>query len=203
MTIGNDLRLPSYIADPLARLRQYFPGAVCAGGSLRDLDNGKPVKDVDFFIHHFGQTQQDIVNRLSWIFPGWPVRVQVREEVCNYLKFENVMCVIAVDGPDGWPPLQVIVMQEQRSLEEILQRHDFGLCQIGTDGEIIIRSIPYLRDREDKIFTLVRCRDELDFQRSHGRFLKWANGKYQGWALRVPNVFTGLHLCTSGDSDDA
>ncbi len=42
--------IPQDWKDVLARVQGAFPGAIIAGGALRDLDHGKPVKDVDIFI---------------------------------------------------------------------------------------------------------------------------------------------------------
>lgn len=42
--------IPQEWLDVLKEVQVVFPGAVIAGGALRDLFNGKPIKDVDIFI---------------------------------------------------------------------------------------------------------------------------------------------------------
>lgn len=42
--------IPQLWVDVLRRVQQEYPGAIIAGGSLRDLYYGRPVKDVDIFI---------------------------------------------------------------------------------------------------------------------------------------------------------
>ena len=42
--------IPKEWLDVLTEIQAIFPGAVIAGGALRDLYNERPIKDVDIFI---------------------------------------------------------------------------------------------------------------------------------------------------------
>lgn len=152
----------------LARLHPYFPEAVVVGGAIRDYDNGKgdTVKDLDIVIFD----RRGYLADLKKAMEGYQHRVAVPEMVANYLSFENVAVVHEFFWDHRSVPIQVIVMKEKRSLKEILERHDFGFCQIGYDGSGIIATQAYLKDKYDHTFTLVRCRDHKDYWRSMQRY---------------------------------
>src|ERR1035437_7664894 len=59
--------IPQDWKDVLARVQGAFPGAIIAGGALRDLYHGKPVKDVDIFIpiENFGIQGLDFLKDLN------------------------------------------------------------------------------------------------------------------------------------------
>src|SRR3546814_6504991 len=46
-------------AATLAHVRAVFPGALIAGGCLRDLDNDRPAKDIDIFAPHAGESFEE------------------------------------------------------------------------------------------------------------------------------------------------
>lgn len=64
-------RIPLAWQEVLGTVRAKFPGAVCAGGCLRDLWNQVPVKDVDIFIPLVEFYPEDI-DALMDCFPDAP-----------------------------------------------------------------------------------------------------------------------------------
>ena len=67
------INLPQEWLDVLKEIQQYFPGAVIAGGALRDLLSDKPIKDVDIFVplHLDYVGTPDIAYEYIWkIFEG-------------------------------------------------------------------------------------------------------------------------------------
>jgi hypothetical protein len=168
-----------------------FPEAIVAGGAIRDLDNGRAdtVKDIDIVVFDRPNYLADLLMAM-WDFKH---KVAVREEVANYLAFENVCCVHEFTDPYTFetpPPVQVVVARHPRTALEILQRHDFGLCQIGYDGYSIIKTAAYEHDKLNGWFTLVRCRDAADYKRSHGRHARLSLTKYAGYPMRFDGPFT-------------
>lgn len=64
------MNLPAEWLATLSKIQAVFPGAVIAGGALRDLDNGRQIKDVDIFIPvPHGLTDAD-VTKVWELFPG-------------------------------------------------------------------------------------------------------------------------------------
>lgn len=169
-----------FIRDILFRLQhEGFPEAICAGGAIRDIDNGMDdqVKDIDIVIFD----RPGYLADLKAAMPGFQHRVAVIEEVANYLAFENVACVHEFTR-DGEVPVQIVVAKTKRSVLEILERHDFGICQIGFKGFGFICTGAYNQDKTNRTFTLVRCRDKADYCRSANRYARLVK-KYFGWSL--------------------
>jgi hypothetical protein len=183
--------LLAYCRSILVSLHAHgFPEAIVAGGAIRDVDNGREatVKDIDIVIFDRPGYLLDLKRAMF----GFNHRVAVPDHVANYLAFENVACVHeftdALDGSDV--PVQIVVAKTHRTPQEILERHDFGLCQIGFDGQRILKTTAYIQDQANSVFTLVRCRDEKDYARSVGRHARLSLTKYSGWPLVFSGLFT-------------
>jgi hypothetical protein len=173
--------IQSFIRDILFRLQTNgFPEAICVGGAIRDIDNNKPhlIKDIDVVIFD----RPGYLRSLKLAMDGFQHRLAVPEQVANYLSFENVVCVHEFWEDAGTTPIQILVMKEKRTPLEILERHDFGLCQAGFNGTDFHFTEAYDRDRHDKTFTLVRCRDTKDYWRSVKRYQRLET-KYVGYPL--------------------
>ncbi len=171
----------SYCRSILSSLHAYgFPEALVAGGAIRDYDHDRPelVKDIDVVIFD----RRGYLHGLKRALKGFQHRVAVDENVANYLEFENVACVHEFWEDVGSIPVQIVVARTRRTPMEILERHDFGLCQIGFDGQSILTTSAYQADKVAKRFTLVRCRDAKDFWRSVGRYRRLER-KYPGYPM--------------------
>ena len=65
------LNIPQRWRDALTALQDGgFPEAIIAGGALRDLDNGAPVKDVDIFVKWRSNIVEDLAT-LQRALPGY------------------------------------------------------------------------------------------------------------------------------------
>lgn len=180
--------LLSYCRSILASLHAHgFSEAIVAGGAIRDLDNGKEatVKDIDVVIFD----RPNYLLDLRMALRDFNHKVAVPENVANYLSFENVSCVHEF-SEEGGIPVQVVVSRHPRSAYEILERHDFGICQIGFNGRSIIKTTAYEADKYQSCFTLVRCRDIQDYARSVGRHARLTASKYHGWPLIWDGKYT-------------
>lgn len=122
-----DTSIPQIWKDTLSKIQQVFPGAVIAGGCLRDLDHGKPIKDVDIFVPIYSTTDatlNDIDATLKSLFPTETVddlfssesvsllvqndygRCNLRDEVLvvytiNTLPFDCDIIFVESDGKDA------------------------------------------------------------------------------------------------------
>lgn len=180
------MHIMNFMAHTLLRLHAGgFPEAIAAGGAIRDWLNGREgsVKDVDIFI----QDQPMYLANLKEALVGYVhVKVVVPERIAQYMQFEGVVCVHEFTSPLHPAPVQVIVMNRKVEPMFTIMRHDFGICQIGFDGETIYTTPEYDTDQKNKTFTLVRCRDKRDYDRSMHR---WARLKqrYPDWQLHIPD----------------
>src|SRR3546814_3140365 len=64
------MEIPEKWRELLASVRSVFPTAIIAGGAMRDLENGKPVKDIDINVEANGQTFTSIKASVHRLFPG-------------------------------------------------------------------------------------------------------------------------------------
>ena len=172
-----------FIRDVLSRLQANgFPEAICVGGAIRDLNNGKgdKIKDIDIVVFDRPGYLYDLKKAMA----GFQHRVAVPEQVANYLSFENVASVQEFWEVAGTTPVQIIVQKYKRTPWEILERHDFGFCQIGWKGgdQLFVMTPAYWTDFKNETFTLVRCRDTKDYWRSVHRYQRLVT-KYPGWKM--------------------
>lgn len=170
-----------YVPSAWRTLLAQFPAnTVLAGGALRDLHNGREVKDLDLWVPadpnpwekiwsvtaHWGDEPReetggssgDPVNGIErvqlWAVPGWDLPVNIM--VCR---------------PIG--------------VEAVIQTFDFGICQIGcaADGKVFATG-EYFRDRRDHTFTFIDAPGRTR-ERSWRRWER-IGAKYSGW--RVVNL---------------
>ncbi len=172
-----------------------FPEAVCAGGAIRDHLHGLEPKDIDIFI----EDHEGLAQKLTDHFKGWQGKLVVPTHVAQYMAFENVHCVFEFVVPN-FPPVQLIVMTKKIEPQAIIERHDFGICQVAHDGHRFYRTDAFVNDYTGHTFTLIRCRDEKDWNRSMKRWERLSK-KYTGWRLvaeRDPAWVTEPTKCSVG-----
>jgi hypothetical protein len=182
------MQIPSAYAATLAAVREVFPGALIAGGALRDLDNDRPVKDLDVFapdvpdLDVFAPDVPDLdtlrARAASLERPGAVMGV-----MGGYESWATAECVGVLDISGPHADFQLIGLRS--GPETILPRLDFGICRIGYDGSEVIRTDEYLADQATQSFTLLRCDDESQRDRSLRRFDRLSE-KYPGWVLVDP-----------------
>ncbi len=175
------ISIMGHIKDLLTRLHKGgFPEAIVAGGVLRDWTTGKEreAKDIDVFVEDHPGYLHDLLETLT----EFKCRLAVPERVAQYMQFENVNCVQEFTSAACPLPVQVIVMCTSVVPQKLIERHDFGACQIGYDGCLWYMTPAFQRDVCNQTFTLVRCRDAKDKARSLKRWERLST-KYQGWKL--------------------
>ncbi len=159
-----------------------FPEAIVAGGALRDLDNGqeRSIKDIDVFVSDRSGYLAALIDAL----PDFAYHLAVPVHVAQYMEFEGVVSVHEFKYRD-FPPVQIVVMKINRSTEpeDIIARHDFGICQIAFDGTKVYTTAAYQNDHRNHTFSIIRCRDDKDLARSLRRYDRLSK-KYPGWDLR-------------------
>ncbi|MBB3693045.1 hypothetical protein [Sphingomonas sp. BK580] len=169
--------IPAAYAATLAAVREVFPGALIAGGALRDLDNGREVKDLDIFAPNVPDLDT---------FRALAARFGVLLSVMGgYESWATAECVGVIDLQIGDQPFQLIGLRS--GPETILPRLDFGICRIGFDGSEVIRTDEYLADQATQTFTLLRADDDAQRDRSLRRFDR-LSAKYPGWKLFDPDA---------------
>jgi len=162
------------------RLWSVLPSAVLAGGALRDLDNGRPVKDLDVFhteIEYPVCYLDDGLAKAGYHFHsqcGGTYMMGAAAEVDSTSLYRS---------NKGLPDLNLIRLLTGFNLEKIINRVDFGICQIGLSKRDFMVTDAYRRDRVDKCFTLTRADSVEGVRRSLNRFERLRR-KYHDWELR-------------------
>lgn len=177
--IPTDL-LPISWRRELKRLhRAGHPDAIIAGGALRDLMNERPIKDIDIFINPHALLKTPSTAALRGIevtrtfHPGY-VGARMASEVRSTYQYMA----------QGFE-YNLIVLAEPKTPEEMVARMDFGLCQIGFDGEDLLVSLAFLKDFALGTFTIALDRGEHDHARSLKRYARLSS-KYPDFPLIDP-----------------
>lgn len=164
----------------LASIQTVCPSAVLAGGALRDIDNARPVKDLDIFIHAKGDREAFMAIELLRV-AGFDISFDTTFGAGQaYPEDQNLEVVQIADLHDGPLPAQLIFTNWPT--ERIVERFDYGICRLSFDGQSIVRPPEYDEDREAQLFRLRRDRPTpISMRGSIRRFARLTNDKYQGW----------------------
>lgn len=158
--------------------------AVLGGGALRDTFLGRPIKDFDIFVNAQDADDYFVMDLLR--SHGFSSRVLVTNEAVEYLQFTDVSSVLEAVHPRMPLPLQIIRMHaNNESAERMIERLDFGPCQIGMDGlGYFWVTEQFEKDIKAHQFTATRLAAK-DVMRSIKRFERLKE-KYKGWKLVLP-----------------
>lgn len=151
-----------YIPEEWTMLLSYTSGYI-AGGSIRDLELGATVKDVDVFLHvddkkHFTEKVQDIIKAL---------KVDDKNVIRFDGDYQDPKTGENVDGLDNEVGLVVKIKTDNfaydiigrkgiDSLDKVVAQFDLGICQIGYDGKTVQCSENYIRDKACKTITILK-----------------------------------------------
>jgi hypothetical protein len=182
------IELPEAWNATLRVLRASLPSAYLAGGAIRDFDNQRPVKDLDVFFTEQAWSiggLDDALAKLGYFYksqcPG-----QYLDGAANEVHGTTVY-----QSTEGQPELNLIQLEPGFNSASIIERVDFGLCQIGADLMGVEYTPAYEYDRTNHVLTLTRAESVEGVRRSLARYDRLSQ-KYQGWTLNVPAEFKKL-----------
>jgi hypothetical protein len=177
----NILDIPVAWRNALTAIRKAAPGAVIAGGALRDIDNNRPVKDIDVF------TQGDCSGDLF----GVHFALSAAGFECSDIDDENMYPVGDLNDLVGFfefraegidLPFQMIVTSCRTN--DIVSRFDFGICKLAFDGKTLIQHPEYDEDKLARTFRLRRERAPVEMVASIHRFARLSR-KYEDWRFAL------------------
>lgn len=173
-----------------------FSEALIAGGALRDLDNGKPIKDVDIFVAGDGRAESEL-GRLNEAFgyAGTSIFELSQERLADeYPDWNQGVCGVynfTYEDPGAtrimpMPEFQVIVLGDTKSREAarkgddafryaVVNSFDIGFCRLSYDakkGDFGVGpafSDAYLIDQAGKHLTVVKAPNEAQLERTKKR----------------------------------
>lgn len=186
--------IPSHWYSILHRIRYAgFREAFLAGGALRDRIVGVPHKDLDIFIgSHTGQFTRKIRTICRKLQPSIMVegpRLFGSDREYKESDYDITgLATLKVEGEE----VQIVGRNSLATpfyeptpdwVSEVLNRFDFGICQIALVGETLVTTPAFHQDLRDKTFT--QTRPEVRHL-SRERFKRF-QGRYTGWTYREAN----------------
>lgn len=178
----------------LTKIQEKFPGAVIAGGCLRDLKLGFPIKDIDIFIPNGDDSkfreyvqidQNEIITKESINYGG------MSNEDVQYV-FSTSVKIKSLETDLVGIPVEFIFVNLKEG-EKIKDRFDFGICHIEYNGAEILFDKHFLLDEMFKTVTLVRCDNEAQYGRSLRRWNENFQFKFKDWKLVIPDSFASFN----------
>lgn len=162
----------------LAAVQTIAPEAVIAGGCLRDLDNGVPIKDIDIFVN--GRFERDLNHLLKRLrnFDSFSCQDYDPEDLYPVGDGNDVVGYFEAMYDDCLYPLQIIMVNFDCA--KITERCDYGICRISFDGKALFRHPDYERGKRSMQFHLCMDRGDEGLAASVHRFARLSK-KYPGW----------------------
>jgi hypothetical protein len=186
----NGTRQVQYYGNILEALQQdVSDGVHIAGGAVRDTILGRPIRDIDIFIHSLSGDPAAALLRSKFGY------VKVGEWV-QYEMFSDPMVarVAKFEKADETIPICLIGLAENLTPDDNIARFDFGVCMAAWSGSTgaMITNDDFKRDIESKTFTLCRADNLAQYSYSMVRFEKLTADRYKDWELSVPSQFEAL-----------
>lgn len=132
---------------------------IISGGCIRDTLLEKPVKDIDIFLPknevdtflaYFGKSARDCKCTFYW------EDTNMKEQY----RHSNILATYEIDI---YPPtasetffVNIIVLTDNMTKDEICDRHAFGICQCALDKDGFYFSDAFIKDYINKTMTLMR-----------------------------------------------
>lgn len=170
------MEIPETWVAPLSAVKAVCRDAVIAGGCLRDLDHGRPVKDIDIFVN--GGALENLEHlRQQLVDAGLDCQDIDYEKSYPIGELNDVVGDFEILGLTD-EPIQLIMVSWDTS--RITERFDFGICRVSFDGETLFRSDDYEKDSADQVFRLVQDRSGVWLSASVHRYARLVR-KYEDW----------------------
>lgn len=179
MTITSE-HIPQGWKIMLSAIQQVCPSAVLAGGCLRDLDNGRDVKDLDVFIR--AETEGEARQAIDGLRDaGIAVSFEQNEHNC-YPEDQNLEVVLVAECETPATDFPVQFIFTNWPTDRIVERFDYGICRLAFDGQSLTVPKEYEEDKQARVFRLRRDRGTpRAMQGSVHRYARLTADKYAGW----------------------
>ena len=159
----------------LKAVQAVFPGALLAGGYLRDAVFKRQPKDIDIFVPFMDTVPTDTVPKL---YP--------EAGAADYIEQGEVSGIFNVYGFDL--PVQVIALKQGLDPVDRAKAHDLSFCQVWHDGVELGMTKSFMSTYANGVVTLDTCEDKAEFDRSMRRWARLSL-KYPEMILSVPERF--------------
>lgn len=130
----NKLIIPSEWVEVLKEIQVNFPGAVIAGGALRDLITNTQIKDVDIFIPIQSVYDLELEAQVIWdTFPGQDIKLDKFSMYGGKVEKDQDRDIFAVFKYQRGDTKFDLILCSKNAIS--IQTFDINICQILFDGE--------------------------------------------------------------------
>ena len=170
--------VPPQWLDVLSLVHSLSPEALLAGGCIRDLVLGGPVKDLDIFVDASSDDHWSDLCSVLQFRHGWCPVTQINADYVASMRSE-VAKVVGFRVP-GFPlEVQIIGLKTLLYPMDALNRMDFGACQIGMSHHQHVFYTPAAhKDLTERRITMLEPGDATQELRSLRRAERFAE-KYR------------------------
>lgn len=174
----------------LGVIQRHRPEAVIAGGCLRDRDNDRPEKDIDIFVA--GVSQDDLYGLHRRLQKGdFEVADLDPDKFYPVGEANVVIGVIEMTSDATSLPIQVIMLrhlpdpcgglsEKQSFTDFVMERMDYGICQLVFDGARLHEGPDYRSDKDAQRFAMRHERTGCELASSVHRYARLSQ-RYVGW----------------------
>ncbi len=177
--------IPKSWVKELQRLQSIHRNVVLAGGALRDLDLGLPVKDLDFFVSAGNESEALALAKQMGAkeVENWE-ELDEEDRRCYPDSMREIIHVADLKKQVDGKTVQLVFVNWV--VWNIIERFDYGLCQIMFDGTKVKVTKAYSEGKADKVLKVVRADTPAALSSSVKRFCRWQD-KFPGydWQLGV------------------
>lgn len=174
---STDIRIPDAWIDVITKIRtvSFWKTATIAGGALRDLENGRQIKDVDIFLYYPG-SNEDTRAELKSIPLGYDVLNEIPHNSHNTSQLGSAGISHFTFKKHGWN-FEISQRDQAFDYKTLLDAFDIGLCMISLDEQNrIYRTPEYKNDMKNKSITIVRAtggREQSHAERIQDKYNNW------------------------------
>jgi hypothetical protein len=173
-----EIRVPQGWLDVLSKIQNEWPVATIAGGALRDLDLGRPIKDVDVFIPYSVDSFSRLAKMMKSNFNVYVDKIEHEMGgICSRLAVGAQAPSHFIFYYHGWK-FEVTQKLEAYQQNTIIDSFDLGICMICLVNGNIYRSPHYITDVTNKTMTVIH--DTGGQEHTHANRIEY---KYRGWTF--------------------
>lgn len=192
--ITKNIVVPKAWDDIYKQVKEQYPDALMAGGCLRDLENHRPVKDIDIFV-----CVPKVRDNRDWdsfetgtIFNPVTIKGYTPNEAAVETSFapdNTIKAATVYESADGLP-VNIIYVHSDIEPRDRLDNFDFGFNKIGYDGNTVFAHTDYSDDVLHRRMTLRRIENSEQVIKSLQRAQKFQE-KYHKWNVVIPGELVG------------
>lgn len=159
-----DLAVSPLVRGIFGNVAKLTSFATIAGGYLRDSYYQVPHKDIDIFVNSSMRRSE-----LGAAFPGWTISEHDDDEK----SYDGVSAFQVINlAHSNYDPVQIMTSDDYNTVESVLDKFDFGFCQIAFDGSNVLVTDEFWNDASNNTATFLMDRNRRSNHSEHENRLR-------------------------------